>query len=266
MLILIYKIGIYSIMFVPRRVCSLINEIPFGSQVPVERRTLPTDLPGPSRRRPFTKRHSPSAEACSSGGSSGGGGTGGSVVAGTGSGMQTSCSLPETPVFARGSDIPRTPQHAGNPTQSRRQPGWYAPTTATGWALPPSSPPEKCLERYLHSRFQLSWSNCCEWPTYGIPVDNYVRVSLISSRHFQLSTEQSRFGAGHNRHWATPAGGGPKSRMVSHQEGEPAATGIDRAPRAAEQRLWRTTTGHRGPEKAANSAHEHHTQQILRPK
>jgi hypothetical protein len=102
-------------------------------QVPVERRTLPTDLPGPSRRRPFTKRHSPSAEACSSGGSSGGGGgTSGSVVTGTTSGMQTSCSLPETPVFARGSDIPRTPQHAGNPTQSRRQPGWYAPTTATG--------------------------------------------------------------------------------------------------------------------------------------
>lgn len=107
-----------------------LNSLSF--QVPVERRTLPTDLPGPSRRRPFTKRHSPSAEACSSGGSSGGGGTGGSVVTGTGSGMQTSCSLPETPVFARGSDIPRTPQHAGNPTQSRRQPGWYAPTTATG--------------------------------------------------------------------------------------------------------------------------------------
>ncbi|XP_012220680.1 uncharacterized protein [Linepithema humile] len=100
-------------------------------EVPVERRTLPTDLPGPSRRRPFTKRHSPSAEAYSSGGSSGGGT--GSVAAGTGSGMQTSCSLPETPVFARGSDIPRTPQHAGNPTQSRRQPGWYAPTTATGY-------------------------------------------------------------------------------------------------------------------------------------
>jgi len=102
----------------------------FFLQVPVERRTLPTDLPGPSRRRPFTKRHSPSAEAYSSGGSSGGGT--GSVATGTGSGMQTSCSLPETPVFARGSDIPRTPQHAGNPTQSRRQPGWYAPTTATG--------------------------------------------------------------------------------------------------------------------------------------
>lgn len=101
-------------------------------KVPVERRTLPTDLPGPSRRRPFTKRHSPSTEAYSTGGSGSGGGTGCSVATGTGSGMQTSCSLPETPVFARGSDIPRTPQHAGNPTQTRRQPGWYAPTTATG--------------------------------------------------------------------------------------------------------------------------------------
>lgn len=96
-------------------------------QVPAERRTLPTDLPGPSRRRPFTKRHSPSTEACSSSGGSGS--VVGNVVAN--SGMQTSCSLPETPVFARGSDIPRTPQHAGNPTQPRRQPGWYAPATAT---------------------------------------------------------------------------------------------------------------------------------------
>ncbi|KAK2575869.1 hypothetical protein KPH14_007241 [Odynerus spinipes] len=132
-------------------------------EVPVERRTLPTDLPGPSRRRPFTKRHSPSMENGSgsgsgngnggingngNGGASGttlvvpttiGGGTavgGGTttIVSTTGiaTGMQTSCSLPETPVFARGSDIPRTPQHAGNnPTQTRRQPGWYAPTTAT---------------------------------------------------------------------------------------------------------------------------------------
>ncbi|XP_053982634.1 uncharacterized protein LOC128878448 isoform X1 [Hylaeus volcanicus] len=116
-------------------------------QIPVERRTLPTDLPGPSRRRPFTKRHSPSAEPCPTGGNGGGcsgsvpgngtsngacsgsSGTTGNVSAG--SGMQTSCSLPETPVFARGSDIPRTPQHASNPTQTRRQPGWYAPTTAT---------------------------------------------------------------------------------------------------------------------------------------
>ncbi|XP_076683970.1 uncharacterized protein LOC143376995 isoform X3 [Andrena cerasifolii] len=122
-------------------------------QIPVERRTLPTDLPGPSRRRPFTKRHSPSMEPGPSGGGSGSGsgsssgivaghetsnggcssGTGGGIITNvsTGSGMQTSCSLPETPVFARGSDIPRTPQHASNSTQTRRQPGWYAPTTAT---------------------------------------------------------------------------------------------------------------------------------------
>ncbi|KAJ8680475.1 hypothetical protein QAD02_016262 [Eretmocerus hayati] len=115
-------------------------------EVPVERRTLPTDLPGPSRRRPFSKRHSPSTEACSSVGNGTGVSVNGSgAVPGTGSvlgtnggsGMQTSCSLPETPVFARGSDIPRTPQHATgtNPTatatQPRRQPGWYAPTAAT---------------------------------------------------------------------------------------------------------------------------------------
>ncbi|XP_015176872.1 PREDICTED: uncharacterized protein LOC107066598 isoform X2 [Polistes dominula] len=137
-------------------------------EVPVERRTLPTDLPGPSsRRRPFTKRNSPStdggcissvsgvnggvngatiAHGSANGGGSGGGvgganggansGTATNVVAaasgGGGTGMQTSCSLPETPVFARGSDIPRTPQHAGgNQAQTRRQPGWYAPTTAT---------------------------------------------------------------------------------------------------------------------------------------
>ncbi|XP_061934038.1 uncharacterized protein LOC108004170 isoform X3 [Apis cerana] len=117
-------------------------------QIPVERRTLPTDLPGPSRRRPFTKKHSPSAEPCSSVGngncssntvtngvnsgacSSTSGGTSSNIATST-SGMQTSCSLPETPVFARGSDIPRTPQHASNPTQMRRQPGWYAPTSAT---------------------------------------------------------------------------------------------------------------------------------------
>ncbi|XP_017888856.1 dentin sialophosphoprotein isoform X2 [Ceratina calcarata] len=116
-------------------------------QIPVERRTLPTDLPGPSRRRPFTKRHSPSSmEPCSSAGngscansvtangasnsSNNNGSTIGNMATGS-SGMQTSCSLPETPVFARGSDIPRTPQHASNPTQMRRQPGLYAPTMAT---------------------------------------------------------------------------------------------------------------------------------------
>ena len=116
------------------------------SQVPVERRTLPTDLPGPSRRRAMTtRRQSPLTDGamdCGTGGSATGsvapgGSTLGTTVLGVGcpgSGMQTSCSLPETPVFARGSDVPRTPQHAGNPTQPRRQPGWYAPTTATtGW-------------------------------------------------------------------------------------------------------------------------------------
>ncbi|CAD6227539.1 GSCOCG00001222001-RA-CDS, partial [Cotesia congregata] len=106
-------------------------------QVPVERRTLPTDLPGPSRRRTTTKQ-SPSGDTAM--------GTPimGTIVPPGNSGMQTSCSLPETPVFARGSDIPRTPQHtSGNTlstttstmstaaTQPRRQPGWYAPTTAT---------------------------------------------------------------------------------------------------------------------------------------
>ncbi|XP_043275643.1 uncharacterized protein [Venturia canescens] len=112
-------------------------------EIPVERRTLPTDLPGPSRRRAMTtKRQSPSTDGtvdCGTGGSATGsvapgGSTLGTTVLGVGcpgSGMQTSCSLPETPVFARGSDVPRTPQHAGNPTQPRRQPGWYAPTTAT---------------------------------------------------------------------------------------------------------------------------------------
>ncbi|KAK0172722.1 hypothetical protein PV328_006002 [Microctonus aethiopoides] len=105
--------------------------------VPVERRTLPTDLPGPSKRR-TPSRQSPSTDSAM-----------GTPLMGTitmpgNSGMQTSCSLPETPVFARGSDIPRTPQHtSGNTlstttstmstaaTQPRRQPGWYAPTTAT---------------------------------------------------------------------------------------------------------------------------------------
>lgn len=129
------------------------SSIPTNSRrdVPIERRTLPNDLPGPSRRR-TSSRHSPSTEnaACSSSISS----NSGTPMMGTmimpigNSGMQTSCSLPETPVFARGSDIPRTPQHttggtlsttttnsaasttAGG-TQPRRQPGWYAPATST---------------------------------------------------------------------------------------------------------------------------------------
>lgn len=57
-------------------------------QVPVERRTLPTDLPGTSHRRPYQKRGSQSPKD---------------------ENAQVSCSLPETPIFARGCDIPRTP-------------------------------------------------------------------------------------------------------------------------------------------------------------
>ncbi|XP_067007827.2 uncharacterized protein [Anabrus simplex] len=57
-------------------------------EIPSERRTLPSELPGPLRRRTFQKRsaQSPREET-----------------------LQTSCSLPETPIFARGCDIPRTP-------------------------------------------------------------------------------------------------------------------------------------------------------------
>lgn len=55
--------------------------------VPSERRTLPTELQ--EKRRAYHKRssHSPQEEHH----------------------LQTSCSLPETPIFARGCDIPRTP-------------------------------------------------------------------------------------------------------------------------------------------------------------
>ncbi|XP_060516560.1 uncharacterized protein LOC132696039 isoform X2 [Cylas formicarius] len=58
------------------------------SNIPPERRTLPTELQD-SKRRHFQKRssHSPQEERH----------------------LQTSCSLPETPIFARGCDIPRTP-------------------------------------------------------------------------------------------------------------------------------------------------------------
>ena len=60
----------------------------FFLQNGAERRTLPSELPGPvSRRRTFQKRSSTSPQ----------------------DNMQTSCSLPETPIFARGCDIPRTP-------------------------------------------------------------------------------------------------------------------------------------------------------------
>lgn len=64
------------------------NKIFFFQQVPVERRTLPTDLPGTSHRRPFQKRGSQSPKD---------------------ENAHVSCSLPETPIFARGCDIPRTP-------------------------------------------------------------------------------------------------------------------------------------------------------------
>lgn len=55
---------------------------------------MPTDLPGTSYRRPYYKRssHSPRDECAG----------------------QVSCSLPETPIFARGCDIPRTP-HRNTP-------------------------------------------------------------------------------------------------------------------------------------------------------
>lgn len=58
-------------------------------QIPSERRTLPSELPGPSRRRTFQKRSGQSPREDGH--------------------MQVSCSLPETPIFARGCDIPRTP-------------------------------------------------------------------------------------------------------------------------------------------------------------
>lgn len=64
-----------------------------------ERRTLPCELPGPaSRRRTLQKRPSTSPQDCA----------------------QTSCSLPETPIFARGCDIPRTPARSTAGTGSYR--------------------------------------------------------------------------------------------------------------------------------------------------
>lgn len=74
--------------------------------VPSERRTLPTELQ--EKRRTYQKRssHSPQEEHH----------------------LQTSCSLPETPIFARGCDIPRTPHRrapeipgmSGNQTAPRQ--------------------------------------------------------------------------------------------------------------------------------------------------
>ncbi|KAF2880557.1 hypothetical protein ILUMI_25618 [Ignelater luminosus] len=54
--------------------------------IPPERRTLPAELQG-TKRRTYQKRSSQREELH----------------------LQTSCSLPETPIFARGCDIPRTP-------------------------------------------------------------------------------------------------------------------------------------------------------------
>lgn len=56
--------------------------------IPPERRTLPTELQG-TKRRTYQKRASQSSRDEHH--------------------LQTSCSLPETPIFARGCDIPRTP-------------------------------------------------------------------------------------------------------------------------------------------------------------
>ncbi|XP_057670672.1 uncharacterized protein LOC130902495 isoform X6 [Diorhabda carinulata] len=73
--------------------------------IPSERRTLPAELQ--DKRRPFQKRasqQSPQDEHH----------------------LQTSCSLPETPIFARGCDIPRTPHRrapdipGGNQTTPRQ--------------------------------------------------------------------------------------------------------------------------------------------------
>ncbi|KAF5305204.1 hypothetical protein FQA39_LY09292 [Lamprigera yunnana] len=56
--------------------------------IPPERRTLPTELQG-TKRRTYQKRSLPNSREEHH--------------------LQTSCSLPETPIFARGCDIPRTP-------------------------------------------------------------------------------------------------------------------------------------------------------------
>ncbi|XP_049948026.1 uncharacterized protein LOC126456318 [Schistocerca serialis cubense] len=69
-------------------------------EVPCERRTLPPELPPHRRPRAYAPR-SPAAPS----------------PAPAPGGLQTSCSLPETPIFARGSgfDVPRTPLRRGAP-------------------------------------------------------------------------------------------------------------------------------------------------------
>ncbi|KAL3280692.1 hypothetical protein HHI36_003929, partial [Cryptolaemus montrouzieri] len=66
--------------------------------IPSERRTLPTELQE-SKRRFFQKRASQSPQEELH--------------------LQTSCSLPETPIFARGCDIPRTPHRRAPDIPSR---------------------------------------------------------------------------------------------------------------------------------------------------
>ncbi|KAK9510421.1 hypothetical protein O3M35_005212 [Rhynocoris fuscipes] len=79
------------------------REVCFNYQSAGERRTLPTELQGPSRRRTLQKRNNGNREECH---------------------MQVSCSLPETPIFARGCDIPRTPHRRAPdvPVSSRTTP------------------------------------------------------------------------------------------------------------------------------------------------
>ncbi|XP_047106297.1 histone-lysine N-methyltransferase SETD1B [Schistocerca piceifrons] len=71
-------------------------------EVPCERRTLPPELPPHRRPRAYAPR-SPAAPS--------------PAPAPAPGGLQTSCSLPETPIFARGSgfDVPRTPLRRGAP-------------------------------------------------------------------------------------------------------------------------------------------------------
>ncbi|CAB0037946.1 unnamed protein product [Trichogramma brassicae] len=197
-------------------------------QVPVERRTLPTDLPGPSsrRHRPFTKRLSPSTEACTPGGSGSGSVVQSGSVVGTtssanggGGGMQTSCSLPETPVFARGSDIPRTPQHATTSARPR------------------------------HSRAERR-------PDGTRPLLELALGTLLDYLNFYsyLSTQQSRPGAGHHRHGAAASRRRAGTRLVPDAQIESAAARLDRAPGAAERDVRLAHVGGHGAAQAAHPA------------
>lgn len=83
---------------------------------------------------------------------------------------------------------------------------------------------------------------------------------------WQVPKKQPGPGAGDNRHRTTATGWWTESRVVSNEKGEPATAGVDRAPGAVEQRLRREASRHRGPEETVDIAHQHHTEQILRPK